>query len=383
MLVARTVSGAADPARGRRTAFASGRGPPARPRSRGRSPRARRGPAVVVSRPAAAAASAGAPEAAARALRQRGLQAVGAGCERLRVRIVKDDLVARRGSRAARSRRPSSRRRRPRAARRSTLYLPWNSGLRLSRNALHALDPVLGGHRQLIQAALLVEAGAPGRTRRRPARPAWRAWPPAAVRRRRRGRGRSPRSARPALSILLTMPHSSASLGVEAPAGQDQLHRALLAQDAREALRPAAAGDDPERDLGLAELGAVSEATIMSQASASSQPPPSAKPGDARRSAASGSRRRASRRWTWGGTGPRRRSGREGRGCRRLPRTPRRMPAITIARTLVVVVEPLERRAQLVHHLRRQRVAGVGPVEPKHRDCAVALLDRRSRRLRA
>ena len=41
---------------------------------------------------------------------------------------------------------------------------------------------------------------------------------------------------------------------------------------------------------------------------------------------------------------------------------------------LVVVVEPLERRAQLVHHLRREGVARLGPVELHQRDVAVALL---------
>ena len=44
-------------------------------------------------------------------------------------------------------------------------------------------------------------------------------------------------------------------LGVDAAAGEHQLHRALLADHAREPLGAAAAGNDPERDLGLAELG--------------------------------------------------------------------------------------------------------------------------------
>ncbi len=46
-------------------------------------------------------------------------------------------------------------------------------------------------------------------------------------------------------------------LGVDAPAGQDELHGALLADHACEALRAAAAGDDPERDLRLPELGGL------------------------------------------------------------------------------------------------------------------------------
>ena len=44
-------------------------------------------------------------------------------------------------------------------------------------------------------------------------------------------------------------------LGVDAPAGQHQLHRPLLSDHASQSLRSAAAGDDPEGDLGLAELG--------------------------------------------------------------------------------------------------------------------------------
>ena len=76
---------------------------------------------------------------------------------------------------------------------------------------------------------------------------------------------------------MLTRPISQRLGGVEAAAGEDELHRPLLADHPREPLGAAAAGDDPEGDLRLAELG-VSEATIMSQASASSQPPPSAQP---------------------------------------------------------------------------------------------------------
>ena len=40
---------------------------------------------------------------------------------------------------------------------------------------------------------------------------------------------------------------------------------------------------------------------------------------------------------------------------------------------LVVVVEPLERRAQLVHHLGREGVSRLGTVELDQRDVAVAL----------
>ena len=49
-------------------------------------------------------------------------------------------------------------------------------------------------------------------------------------------------------------PSRWASSARDAPPGEHQLHRPLLAHHAREPLRAAAAGDDPEQDLGLAEL---------------------------------------------------------------------------------------------------------------------------------
>ena len=58
-----------------------------------------------------------------------------------------------------------------------------------------------------------------------------------------------------ASATLLTSPMLLGLERVDAPAGEDQLHRPLLADHAGQALGAAAAGDDPERDLGLAELG--------------------------------------------------------------------------------------------------------------------------------
>ena len=50
-------------------------------------------------------------------------------------------------------------------------------------------------------------------------------------------------------------PRLARLVGVDPAPGEDQLHRPLLAEHARQPLGAAAAGDDPERDLGLAELG--------------------------------------------------------------------------------------------------------------------------------
>ena len=66
--------------------------------------------------------------------------------------------------RPARSRRPSCRRRRRLPARRSPLgsasarYLPRKSGAALLEEGPHALDAVVGRHRQLVEAALVLEA---------------------------------------------------------------------------------------------------------------------------------------------------------------------------------------------------------------------------------
>ena len=74
------------------------------------------------------------------------------------------------------------------------------------------------------------------------------------------GDRRAPAPAPPRASVafsttLLTRPHCVGLAGVEAAAGQHELHRPLLAEHARQPLGAAAAGDDPEGDLGLAEDG--------------------------------------------------------------------------------------------------------------------------------
>ena len=63
--------------------------------------------------------------------------------------------------------------------------------------------------------------------------------------------------------------------GAEHAAGHQQQHRALAADEPRELLRAAAAGQDAELHLGQAELGAVAGDDDVG-ASASSSPPPSA-----------------------------------------------------------------------------------------------------------
>ncbi len=53
----------------------------------------------------------------------------------------------------------------------------------------------------------------------------------------------------------LTKPISTASGALDPAPREQELHRPLLADRARQPLAAAAAGNDPERDLGLAELG--------------------------------------------------------------------------------------------------------------------------------
>ena len=64
-------------------------------------------------------------------------------------------------------------------------------------------------------------------------------------------------------------------VGVHLPTGEDQLLGPARPDQAGQALGAAAAGDDAEQDLGLAELGPL-DAIRKSQARASSQPPPRA-----------------------------------------------------------------------------------------------------------
>ena len=64
-------------------------------------------------------------------------------------------------------------------------------------------------------------------------------------------------------------------LGADEAAGEDEVLGPGRADQPRQPLGAAGAGDDAEQDLGLAELGVVA-ATRKSAHSASSQPPPSA-----------------------------------------------------------------------------------------------------------
>ena len=95
--------------------------------------------------------------------------------ERLRQRVVQQRADTRPRSPAARCRRPSCRRRRPRGS------PPAELRRALLDERGHALHPVLGRHRQLEQAPLLLEPGAQRRSRRPPARPACRGARPAAA----------------------------------------------------------------------------------------------------------------------------------------------------------------------------------------------------------
>ena len=125
----------------------------------------------------------------------------------------------------------------------------------LLEEGAHALHAVLGGHRQLVQAALLVEAGAQrrlvGGQHRLLGQPHGERRPP------RHHVGELERRVEPFVpcATRLTMPEPVRLRGVDAAAGEHQLHGALLADHARQPLRAAAARDDPEQDLGLAELG--------------------------------------------------------------------------------------------------------------------------------
>ena len=58
-------------------------------------------------------------------------------------------------------------------------------------------------------------------------------------------------------SARFTQPQRSASVAVDVAAAEDDLERAGASHQARQALRAAAARDDAERDLGLAEHGPV------------------------------------------------------------------------------------------------------------------------------
>ena len=117
---------------------------------------------------------------------------------------------------------------------------------------------------------------------------------------------------------------------------------------------------------------AVSDATIMSHSSASSQPPPSAKPDTA---AISGVRQSATR--CQNGIVDASSTSWKVRSAIALMSAPAAntssVPAITMQRTRLVRVELADRRRQLLHHGGRERVAPLGPVHPHDPNRLVAL----------
>ncbi len=137
------------------------------------------------------------------------------------------------------------------------LQLALEFRLALLEEGGHALDPVLGRHRQLVEAPLVLEPGGeggllgdehgllgePGGDRRALGD----------------GRGERHRLLQPAAALddLVDQAQLQRGRGVEALAGEHELHRSLLAEHPRQALGATAAGDDSEVDLRLAELGAL------------------------------------------------------------------------------------------------------------------------------
>ena len=250
------------------------------------------------------------------------------------------------------------------------LQRPSELRLALLEEGLHALDPVLGRHRQLVEAALVLEAGGErgllGGEHGLLGEP--------------RGDRRAARRPRAASSIasssqrivgddLVDQAHRLRLGGVEAPAGQHQLHRPLLAEHPRQALGAAAAGDDPEVDLRLAELGRLGgddHVAGQRQLAAAAE----------RVAGDGGDQRRLDR-----GEAPPERRGRvvEGLGEAALAH---RLDVGAGGEDLVgagdhdaahlgVGVEPLQLGGEPLHHLRRERVARLGPVEAQQGDVAV------------
>ncbi len=129
-------------------------------------------------------------------------------------------LVAAQGGDLGDARRPSCRRRRHRPARRRSTALELR--LALLEEGLHPLDPVLGRHRQLVEAALVLEAGARAPSPRRRAPPAWRAGSrSAAARRSSAASAIASSSQSPSFADLVDEAHPERLVGVEAAAGED------------------------------------------------------------------------------------------------------------------------------------------------------------------
>ena len=144
-----------------RTARASARGPRAPPRSRARTGRGPRARGAGCSRASACSASlARSSGRARRPSRGRARTAAEPALERLRERVVQVGLEAGQAGDLRDARRPSCPRRRRRASRgrRRRLTGPRNLGPALLEERLHALDAVLGRHRQLVEPALVREA---------------------------------------------------------------------------------------------------------------------------------------------------------------------------------------------------------------------------------
>ena len=151
------------------------------------------------------------------------------------------------------------------------------------------------------------------------------------ARRRRPRRARRPtraprRGPRPRATTRSTRPMRSASSARDLPAGEDDVLGARRTDQARQPLRAAAAGDDAEQDLGLAELGVVGgdaevarERELAPAAERVAVDRGDHRPRDARPRASSASRKLAADR-------PRPRRARRTRRCRRRRRRSARRP---------------------------------------------------------
>ena len=162
---------------------------------------------------------------------------------------------------------------------------------------------------------------------------------------------------------LVDEPEPQRLLGVEAAAGQHQLHRPLLADHAREALGAAAAGDDPERDLGLAELGRLGgDDHVAEQRQLAAAAEREARDGGDQRRAARGDA--AARTRPPGGTS----ASWKLRSRIALMSAPAANtssePAITMQRTSGSASKRSSCGGELLHQLGRERVARLGPVQP-------------------